>query len=123
MTKYLLIACTALALSACDRNQPADTASVPAAEPSTAPSTASNTSTNASGGPAPYVPSDHSVPSSDVVFNEAPADVDGASHQSSHEADKAMTKTEESQTMPKPGQVNDYSTNMRSEKMGTGTDR
>lgn len=123
MTKYLLIACTALALSACNRDQPADTAAAPAAEPTTAPTSASNTSTNTSGGPQPYVSQDHSLPSSDVVFNEAPADADGASHQSSHEADKAMTKTEESQTMPKPGQANDYSTGLRSEKMGTGNDR
>lgn len=80
MSKYLLIACAALALSACNRDQPATTASAPAAESTSVPAIASNTSSHASGGPAPYVSEDPSLPSSDVLFNDAPSKAKSATH-------------------------------------------
>ena len=46
---------------------------------------------------------------------------DTAQQTGAHPPDKEMTPKEESESMPKPGQANDYSTTERSNAMGTGS--
>ncbi|HKO87367.1 MAG TPA: hypothetical protein VJU83_02505 [Burkholderiales bacterium] len=107
-----LVLCAALALSACGREEASS-------ESATLPG---GTKTDGvQPGTAAVAPADPSVPNSAVVGSTSSAPSTAGQDSPSNSPDGTMTKQEESQSMPQPGQPNSHSTTARDAKHGTGT--
>ena len=97
--------------TAATATEPTITAPAPGTSGSSAPAESSAAPSSSESGSAGSVPDAAPAPSS----------TDTAQQTGAHPPDKEMTPKEESESMPKPGQANDYSTSERSNAMGTGS--
>ena len=112
MRRLSLALCAALALSACGRED---------ANPESATLPGAGRSDGVQPGTAAVAPNDPSVPNSAVVGSTSGTPTTAGQDSPSNSPDGTMTKQEESQSMPQPGQPNSHSTTARDAKHGTGT--
>ena len=113
MYKQLSLAlCAVLALSACGREE---------ANPESATLPGAAKGDGVQPGTAAVAPNDPSVPNSAVMGNTGTTPSTAGQDSPSNSPDGTMTKQEESQSMPQPGQPNSHSTTARDAKHGTGS--